>query len=400
MINNEQNQITKRLIDIKKLFSFLLILIPVNVPVIILYLLGIFSVIIYRISLRNSQTADFFRDTLGYALRFILTGATYYIPFSLGEFILFISLPCSVFILVRFIIKIKRSDYKLKDFLKGLSRFTAFLCCFMFIFAFTLGICYGTSPVNKNIGFERRLISSGDLIYAMTVLISEANSESENIKYIYAQTGSTKMPYGLNELNKKLNESYINLSEEHDFLKLIRAKAKPIIISEIFSKMHITGIYSFFTGEANINIIFPDYNLPFAAAHEMAHLMGVAREDEANFTAFLACLYSGDSYIRYSGLVTMIEYLRTPLFLSDQDAYYEITAGLSSVIANELLAYSRFFDKYRNEPIAKVSSAVNDAYLKAQSEGRKEENEKDLGLETYGLARDLAAIYLCDIYKK
>ena len=368
---------------------------------IILYISGLIALIIYRLSLANHAVADFFRDSLGYALRFILTSATYYLPFSLGEIILFISVPSAIFILVKFIIKIKRSQDKSRVILKGASRLGAFICVIIFLFAFTLGVSYGATPVNQEIGLERRLISADDLIYAMNILIDEANSEAENINYIH-DTGSTKMPYNLKELNIKLNQAYINLHEKHDYIKLINTRAKPVIISEVLTRMHITGVYSFFTGEANINIKFPDYNRPFTAAHEMAHAMGIAREDEANFTAFLVCLYSDDSYIRYSGLVKMIEYLSPSLHhalasIGEYDVYLEITSKLSSVIISEMQAQASFFDKYRNQPIARVSSAVNDAYLKAQSGGR-DPDERDLGVATYGLVRDLAAVYLHDMY--
>jgi hypothetical protein len=406
MLNTEQNQMKKRIIIIdflKNIYKNRII----TIPVLILYFLGAFSVIIYRISLSNHAVADFSRDTLGYALRFILTKLTYYIPFSLSEIILLISPPCAVIILIKFIKKIKRSEHKrhkLREFYKGLCRFLALLCVLMFLFTFTLGIGYGATPVYDSIGLERRLISPEELAYAMRILVDEANAEAENIQtqYICAETGSTKMPYNLNELNNRLNRSFLNLNnlnKEYGFLKIIRIRTKPVIMSEILSRMHITGVASFYTAEANVNIIFPDYTRPFTAAHEMAHVMGISREDEANFTAFLACLYSDDSYIRYSGLLQMITYLQTPLFLADPDAYHEITGQLSSVIINEMAAMQLFFDKYRNQPIARVSTAVNDAYLRAQSGGR-EESEKNLGVATYGLVRDLAAIYLYDIYRK
>ena len=403
MTKNEQNQVKTRLYIIKCFLKSIYENKILTLPVLVHYLSGIFAVIIYRLSLSNYAAADFFKDYPGFAFRFILTSITYYIPFSLGEFILFISVPFAVFMLVKFILKIKRANYKLREFFKGLCRFAAFLCGFIIIFVFTLGVSYGAVPVYNNIGLERRLISADDLVYAMQILIEEANAEAENINYIY-DTGSTKMPYGLKELNKRLNQSYINLYEKYNFIKLINARAKPVIISEMLTRMHITGVYSFFTGEANININFPDYNLPFTAAHEMAHLMGIAREDEANFTAFLVCLYSDDSYIRYSGLVKMIEYLNSSLHhalasVGKYDAYLEITSRLSGVIINEIHAFRNFFDKYRNEPIAQLSSAVNDAYLKAQSSGR-DEDERDLGVATYGLVRDLAAAYIRDIYKK
>jgi hypothetical protein len=173
------------------------------------------------------------------------------------------------------------------------------------------------------------------------------------------------------------------------------------MISEIFSRMNIVGVYSFFTGEANVNTLPPDYKLPFTAAHEMAHLMGISREDEANFTAFLAALYSGDTYIRYSGLVSAIEWLNAPLYHAAGETHAEMMImngnGLSDLIRNDMAARRQFWDRYRGQPLARAATAVNDAYLRAQGAGR-DESERDLGVATYGLVRDLIVIYLREFY--
>ena len=50
---------------------------------------------------------------------------------------------------------------------------------------------------------------------------------------------------------------------------------------------HISGIYTFYTGESNININYPDFVVASSATHEMAHQRGVARENEANFVSFV-----------------------------------------------------------------------------------------------------------------
>jgi len=374
-----------------------------TVPVIVLIITGIVSAVVWRVSIASHTVADFFVNTVSFAIRFVLTHLTYYLPFSLAEFMLYASIPLILYLTVNFIFKIiyTRHKSKVAVFFKGIFRFIAFLGAFMFIFTFTLGVCYGRTPIDKimektlssqNIKFERRLFSTDDLAKSLEILINEANKTADNIKYIHADTGSTQMPYSLNELNKKLNESYKNLLAENNFLKRIQARVKPVVASVEMSQMNITGVYAFFTGEANVNIDFPDYNLPFTAAHEMSHLMGIAREDEANFTAFLVCLYSGDNYIRYSGLVNMVEYVSNALYTADKDKYSQLIGGLSYVIKNEMTAYSIFYNKYKDTKISKVASAVNDTYLKAQGQ---EQGEK-----SYGLVVDLAVAYLLDVYGK
>ena len=150
------------------------------------------------------------------------------------------------------------------------------------------------------------------------------------------------------------------------------------------SYTHITGLYTYFTGEANIDAAFPDYTLPYTAAHEFAHQRGIARENEANFVAFLICISSEDTYIQYSGYMNMLEYLLSALYSADKDVYQQFYSRMNTKAKAELRAYSNFFDKYRDATISKISGTVNDSYLKLQgTEGSK----------SYGMVVDLAVAF-------
>ena len=195
------------------------------------------------------------------------------------------------------------------------------------------------------------------------------------------------MPYGINQMNDKLISAYDKFCEEYSFIRNFDSNIKPVMLSELMSYTHITGVYTFFTGEANININFPDYTIPFTAAHELAHQRGIAREDEANMIAFLVCSMSDDPYIRYSAYVNMYEYMVSALRKADAELYNNARAELSSKIYNEQIAYSRFFKKYQKSVAATVSDKVNDTYLKSQG---------TVGSASYGMVVDLGVAYFKD----
>lgn len=153
------------------------------------------------------------------------------------------------------------------------------------------------------------------------------------------------------------------------------------------SYTHITGVYTFFTGESNINVAFPDYTIPFTAAHELAHQRGIARENEANFVAFLVCSSSEDDYVRYCAYLNMYEYVASALASADPSLYSQVYATLPTAVRAELDAYSRFYEKYRNSAASEVSGAVNNAVLIINgTEGTK----------SYGMVVDLAVAYYKD----
>ena len=156
------------------------------------------------------------------------------------------------------------------------------------------------------------------------------------------------------------------------------------MLSELMNYTHITGVYSYFTGEANIDIAFPDYTIPFTAAHELAHQRGIAREDEANFIAFLVCTESDDPYIRYSGYLYVYNYVASALYKTDYELYKSAYFSLPEDIRLEKIAYSKFFDKYRDSVASNVSETVNNTFLTIQGTA---------GTISYDMVTDLAVRY-------
>ena len=75
------------------------------------------------------------------------------------------------------------------------------------------------------------------------------------------------MPYSYRELNDKLLDAYDVICDEYSFVQRLDSNLKPVMLSDAMSYTHITGVYSFFTGEANINVAFPDYTIHYTAAH-------------------------------------------------------------------------------------------------------------------------------------
>lgn len=83
-----------------------------------------------------------------------------------------------------------------------------------------------------------------------------------------------------------------------------------------------------FTVEANFNGDMPDYNVPHTLCHELSHLKGFMREDEANFIGYLACISSENEVFRYSGYLTGWVYAGNALARVDMRRYIELTNQL------------------------------------------------------------------------
>lgn len=166
-----------------------------------------------------------------------------------------------------------------------------------------------------------------------------------------------------------------------DFFTLsTRCRPKAVFFSEAMSYMEIVGIFTPYTVEANVNVHTTDFDIPFAACHELAHISGFMREDEANFLAYQACLASEDRFFRYSGTLTAYIHAANALYRKDAEAYRAIAGGLDDGVRRDLAADSAYYNAHHTD-FGEFSTKVNDTYLKVNSQPQ--------GVATYGRMVDL-----------
>ena len=313
--------------------------------------------------------------------RRVLSYLTVWIPFSLAEGLL-IALPVLVVALI--VVAAKKYSHSWRAAGVYAGRLLSVLCAVGILFVLCFAPGYSGTTLDHKLGLDRKPVSAGELESTARWLTGELASVSQNLIFTSAESSSV-MPYSYDEMNDRLMAAYKAFTEKHSFPDHFYSRTKRVMLSEPMSYTHITGVYSFFTGEANVNVNFPDYSIPFTAAHELAHQRGVAREDEANMVAFLVCMESEDDYIRYSGLLSVYEYVASALYQADRDAYRAVSQTLCTAARQEERAYSAFFEKYRESTAANVSQTVNNAYL--QSQGSKE------GTRSYNMVVDLTVAY-------
>ena len=346
---------------------------------IVFFAIAAVCLVIYIAAIIFTPFADFFNRYVSSFFRGLLALITNILPFSLAE-VLIISSPVILTILIVIAVR-KYSDSWRSVGIYCLTVISV-LSLFFSSFILTFGTGYYTSKFEEKLGIERTEVSAKELAETADWLISIVNAEIDNVEF--AEKSSSIMPYDLRKMNEKLLSAYKTVSEKYDFFPILTSYVKPIMLSEPMTYTHITGVYTFFTGEANLNTNSTDYTLPFTAAHEMAHQRGIAREDEANFTAFLVCANSDDPYIRYCGYMNLCEYVLNALYGADSKLWETCYKKLDPRAIYEMIAFSEFFDKYRESVAADISGAINDAYLQANNTA---------GTASYGLVVDLAVSY-------
>ena len=346
---------------------------------IILYGIAVVCLILYIVMANSATFADWFNGSVGAVVRSTLSVLTSWIPFSAGEAMILL-IPLGLFLILRLAVRRYCGSWRASFVYVGVLLSLAATLFSVFTLGFAAG--YRGSTLDQKLEMERAPVSAQELYDTAVILIDNVNELTREVGF--GGDRFSVMPYNLRQMNRHLNTAYREISPQYSFITHVDSQVKPVLLSEVMSHMHITGVYSFFTGEANLNVNFPDYTLPYTAAHEMAHQRGIAREDEANFMAFLICTASDDPYIRYSGYLNAYEYVASALYRASPDLYYKAAGRLSESVKGEMAAYNDFYDQYRDTTASQVSGAINNSYL--QSQGTP-------GTVSYGMVVDLTVAY-------
>ena len=350
---------------------------------IVIFALTVVSVGLYVAFRYNTGFADVFNRTVASVGRMLFAKLTGWVPFSVAEMILILA---PVILITVIVIGVKHFCGSARKMWIYVACIFSVVCMVFNLFVWNFAPGYNARSLDQKLGLERKPVSAEELAATADILLEEVKKVEGEI--LFMETGASRMPYSYAEMNEKLMQAYKKACEKYDFIDDFRSNVKPVMLSEPMSYTHITGVYTFFTGEANINVNFPDYTIPYTAAHELAHQRGIAREDEANFVAFLVCMESDDAYIRYSGALNLYEYVVSALYSANYELYKENYYKQPKTVIAERIAYSEFFDKYRENVVADVSEATNNAYLHSQGTPQ--------GTRSYGMVVDLAVAYYRD----
>jgi len=354
-------------------------------PALILYAVAVFSLCIHILCILFTGFADFFSVHIAGFFRMLLAKLSGVYRFSIAE-ILILSLPLIFVGIIVTVIRYSRSEdvTKINRFFAGAF---AIVSLFYSTFVFTYGMGYRGYTLDHKLGLDKQSVSTDDLKNTALYLAEKVNETAKEVSFVYG--GSSVMPYDFETLGEKVNQTYADCADIYPFLNNFSSRVKPMLLAKGMSYIHMLGMYTYYTGEANINTEFPDYATPFTVAHEMAHQRGIAREDEANFMAYLICTASKDPFIRYSGYLNMYEYTQNALYSADKSAYMQVNATLCMQAKYDMESYRVFFLQYKDSKAADVADTLNDAFLKG--------NGQDEGTRSYGLVVDLAVAYIKQI---
>ncbi len=298
--------------------------------------------------------------------------------FSVAEMLLYALIVIVPFSIVFTVVYGAKKGHGVYSFFNSIISWTATAAILYFVFVSAWSLNYHRMPLATTLGYESQRSSTDELVELCEELVERANILRAGLDE--DAEGVLKIPYGKDDTLKEVTKVYKRLGQEYEVFAGKYSAPKPIYLSEQLCYTEITGIFIPFTMEANVNVAILHPLLPSTACHEAAHQRGFAREDEANFIAYLACKEGGDAYFEYSGTLLALIHSMNALFSDDPDRFSIVHQKYSDDLMDDLTAHRLFWQQYQG-PVAEKSTEVNNAYLK--------HNKQDDGVKSYGRMVDL-----------
>ena len=347
----------------------------------VIILFSFITVVIGAIIKNHSEWIEkYYSNTINKWTRQFLSKLTGLFSFSIAEFLVIFLVFVLIGLIIMLLFHLNQRKFS-KYFLNILAYFSMLHMLFMFLWGFN----YDRVSFDQIAGLSVKEHSIQQLYELCEKLIKRTNEIREEVQE--DSEGVMVVSGGYKSVLERSTVGFENISQTIPELGGKYGPPKPILLSEMMNYTGITGIYIPYTAEANVNISIPEAMLPCTVLHEMAHQRGFAREDEANYIAYVVSIHHPDVDFQYSGTLLALIYSMNALAQYDIESYHRLKTTYADGVRRDLQYQIDFWEKYRGR-IEKISREVNNAYLK--SNGQQE------GILSYGKMVD----YLLAEYNK
>lgn len=299
-----------------------------------------------------------------------------WIPFSVGDVLIALII---LYVLRWFVLNFKWFFKTPKSVIIEL--FTVISVVY-FMFHLLWGFNYYRIPLNKQLGIAIEY-STTDLEEITKKLILSSNSI--HLELVKDSSDLIQIPYDFKTIGNKISEGFNLNTKYYPFLKYSPSSQKQSLFSLLQSYMGFSGYLNPLTHEAQVNYYTPANSLPLTLAHEQAHQLGYAAENEANFLAFFTTNNHMDPFIRYASHTFALKYCLNDLYKQNPDEFKRIVATLNSGILKDFKKRQQQWEQFKNRMEPYFKSGYN-TYLKV--------NQQKEGIQSYDHVVALLVNYL------
>jgi len=298
-----------------------------------------------------------------------------WLPLSLGDIFYTAIVVITILYIWKLVSNVIRKQYRQAG--SGLLKLFIGLQLFVAAFYVLWGMNYFRPPAAKILALQDTAYTFNRLQTITHLLIDSTNANRALLS-----------PTQEKQSNKVIYQNAVaavkQLGQKHKALQSVYPAVKPAMFTPVINYMGTSGYFNPFSSEAQINYAMPVVNRPVTACHEMAHQMGFAREDEANFVGFLAAKDSPDRLLRYSAYYMAMQEFMHQVYRRDTVVYHQLKASISVPVKNDIKADRLYWEHYQNQT-SYLFSLFYDRFLKI--------NNQPEGLQTYNRMINLTMAY-------
>jgi hypothetical protein len=282
-----------------------------------------------------------------------------WIPFSVGDVLYFLAGIWLVYKLFKFI------QSRAKNWKYSIGHFIAILSVVYFVFHLLWGFNYYRLPIQENLNLPLKKYSVEELSLLTEKLLIKV--QETHFKLTNNDTLPVKVNLPLSKLFETSSAAYSNLAKVYPQLDYPFGKVKKSLYSLPLTYMGFSGYLNPFTNEAQVNYKVPKYNIPIIATHEIAHQVGYAKESDANFIGYLACIHSENTLLEYSAYLMALNYCLNDIYHLDKNLYKEIVSRIPKGVKLNYNESRKFWHLYKN-PFEPYIKKFYDAFLKTNNQ--------------------------------
>jgi hypothetical protein len=290
-----------------------------------------------------------------------------WVPFSIGD----LGYVVVGVILIRHLWKLKKTHSFKKS--RFWVRLIVAIVPFYVLFQWMWGFNYYKLPLHQQLEIPYQYTTEELFQFTEKVLY-----KTNSLQLTLASNDSLPVEYSMNFdiLKDDVYKAFASLEGDTTLQLLPRTRnLKKSIISGPLTYMGFAGYINPFTNEAQINSWMPASKWYITSTHEIAHQLGYAMENEANFVATYVCTQQEENKLmQYAGFSFALKYCLNELYYRDRDKFEYLYNCIHEGVLLNFRQQNEFWEKYDNalEPIFKL---IYGTYLQAN-------NQPD-GMETY-----------------
>ena len=313
-----------------KLKKYYVVLLSIAVLTVLLNLLGF-----------SKAFCNFYTDHIYGGVHFVFGILTTWIPFALGEMIMYAGALAVVLLAVfgvLFIFLHKKNGYR-TFYRHYAGAILMTLVIFLFIYTTNWFIPF-RADVLKVSDNERTEFTCEEIRQVYVMIVQNLNELSREVKR--DENGNILFDYSEEEIIELLQEA----GDDYSRLKGFYPHSKKALCSNFLEWMGIGGYNYIYTMEPTYNSYCDQIFMPVLWAHEYTHNKGYYKENEAEFISCIALINSDNPYQRYFGYIEMYDYLFRDYYRAEADRFEKIYPRPDTLDLNVMLEYEALWQQY------------------------------------------------------